>query len=591
MQTTSTKLKVGKIFLCVLAFNLITLVVLVGYYSGGGGVTDKAAFVEDYNSDTFLKLKNEIPYKFDNPALAQKILNELDKFDPLPQWAMENMSMNRKFLGVTRDDNYCEKSRKFFTEHAEVLFGVRNVFTDHTYQSIARGKALPLVATDVHPEIHRGMRRTFQANRDLYVLKNEIGVYFLNGGMHNSYFINKQFDCNHQTYSHIHGATELNRKSNLAINYQTYVQSYKDKPQCQPDFMPDSYMLKNVTQCQQFFAYLATDKYKQEKEKFKYVFFKKIGRGAHRGEGVYLFDDREEEMLKRDLDNGNLCATRSRDLQMQRYIANPLLLEGHKFDFRVYMLIVSTKPLIVYYHDGFAKLSMHIYERNSTDRGVHLSNTEMSKEIFHQAQNGGYMGMNETEVRKFQTWMYYRLQDYLLKTNQTNDTEWVENGLRKQMMTQIMHVARMCQHGFLKRPNMYELYGVDFILDEDLKLWFIEANTSPMMEATTAEREQLLIDMLSSHFELMFSFLRSRMKRVITFVNQLTKTMTANTSTSGEFSIPNFAQVKMEYDELINQNYLDPEFALSKKNGFRLCVDESKNGTERYGGLLKEECF
>jgi len=43
---------------------------------------------------------------------------------------------------------------------------------------------------------------------------------------------------------------------------------------------------------------------------------------------------------------------------------------------------------------------------------------------------------------------------------------------------------------------------MDFTLDENLHLWFIEGNTSPMMEATTDERERLLLRMLTDHFEI-----------------------------------------------------------------------------------------
>ena len=52
---------------------------------------------------------------------------------------------------------------------------------------------------------------------------------------------------------------------------------------------------------------------------------------------------------------------------MQKYITNPYLLEGHKFDFRIYMLIASTNPLIVYYHDGFLKVSLHLFDANSKE--------------------------------------------------------------------------------------------------------------------------------------------------------------------------------------------------------------------------------
>lgn len=72
-------------------------------------------------------------------------------------------------------------------------------------------------------------------------------------------------------------------------------------------------------------------------------------------------------MAKITYSNGKLCGELPEATVMQRYIADPLLLEGHKFDFRIYMLIASTNPLIVYYHDGFLRLSLHFYSKNSTE--------------------------------------------------------------------------------------------------------------------------------------------------------------------------------------------------------------------------------
>jgi len=87
---------------------------------------------------------------------------------------------------------------------------------------------------------------------------------------------------------------------------------------------------------------------------------------------------------------------------MQKYIPYPLLLYGHKFDFRVYCLLVSVDPVIAYYHDGFLKLSVLKYDRKSKVLGVHLANTELAKDKFEEAKTpSGYMGMNEPELRAF----------------------------------------------------------------------------------------------------------------------------------------------------------------------------------------------
>lgn len=57
-----------------------------------------------------------------------------------------------------------------------------------------------------------------------------------------------------------------------------------------------------------------------------------------------------------------------------RYIKNPLLVHGKKFDIRCYMLIASVKPLIVLYHPGYIRLSMFDFDNDDENLLTHLTN-------------------------------------------------------------------------------------------------------------------------------------------------------------------------------------------------------------------------
>jgi len=46
----------------------------------------------------------------------------------------------------------------------------------------------------------------------------------------------------------------------------------------------------------------------------------------------------------------------------------------------------------------------------------------------------------------------------------------------------------MTKKDFVKQSNVYELFGLDFMLDENLNLWFLECNASPVYQGTTPEK-------------------------------------------------------------------------------------------------------
>ena len=58
----------------------------------------------------------------------------------------------------------------------------------------------------------------------------------------------------------------------------------------------------------------------------------------------------------------------------RRYVMNPLLLDGRKFDIRCYMLIANAAPLLVLYRKGYCRLSMHEYDNGSENITAHLTN-------------------------------------------------------------------------------------------------------------------------------------------------------------------------------------------------------------------------
>lgn len=77
-----------------------------------------------------------------------------------------------------------------------------------------------------------------------------------------------------------------------------------------------------------------------------------------RGRGIYIVDDLHQIQLD--------------DLAIiSRYIGNPLLINGHKFDLRVYVLVTSVEPLRIYvFKEGLARFATEEYNAETRAGGA-----------------------------------------------------------------------------------------------------------------------------------------------------------------------------------------------------------------------------
>jgi len=134
---------------------------------------------------------------------------------------------------------------------------------------------------------------------------------------------------------------------------------------------------------------------------------------------------------------------------------------------------------------------------------------------------------------------------------------------------------------FLKQSNIYELLGLDFILDNDMNLWFIEANPSPLLTGTTIHRmyHQVVKDL----FEIQSAYYRSRMTRVLDVVSRMKNEVTTKNTVDSE-------KWKKAYEKA-NMNKLEPAYKISKKNSFVKIMDENLSGEKAYFGHISKECL
>jgi len=529
---------------------------------------------------------------FDDPQLAYHALKQLDVFEPVED--SYNPSSNykgRAFYGLRDDEDYCDKHRALIAEDPQYLFEEKNFVTTYGPKTLTRDLVITKIGNDIQPEVGDQMtmiKRTTPAHD----LRLDVTNFFILEGMFRNKHLGKSFGCLSQAYNEIPGRSSINRKDNVAKAVVRYAQEYETRPQCFnfTKFFPETWVLTNETQCNAFFNKFNSDQYLAEKEQKTIVYIRKVGSGSHQAAGVQPVNDEEEVLLRKQYKNGALCGQTDLNYIIQTYVYNPLLLNGHKFDFRVYMVVASTNPTIAYYHDGFLRVSLHPYDVNSNDKSVLLTNTALSSKIFDIARKEGhYQGLNETELRNFQMWNLQRLQDHLLAIGKITDKNWLDNYLRPEFKKAMIHLIKMVSGSFLKRSQIYELYGTDFMLDDNLNLWFIECNSGPVLSGSSEEKEKFVTKMLADHFDIVTNLLKSRRKRAVNYINKLIRRGDIF-EVDGQFMVADLEFRQAEFKE-ITKNKFEPEFEPSTGNGFHKIVDDNYNDLNRYSNLLPEECF
>eukprot|EP00826_Nyctotherus_ovalis_P036329 TRINITY_DN3211_c0_g1_i13.p1 TRINITY_DN3211_c0_g1~~TRINITY_DN3211_c0_g1_i13.p1 ORF type:complete len:565 (+),score=152.27 TRINITY_DN3211_c0_g1_i13:118-1812(+) len=279
----------------------------------------------------------------------------------------------------------------------------------------------------------------------------------------------------YQKINHFPSMNCLSRKDNLGKNLMRMRRYFPEDY----DFVPPTWHLPNEygdfrTQCTQ--------------SKGRTYIVKP--EAMSQGKGIYLIKSHEE------LDIGEHCV-------VQRYVSNPYLIDGLKFDLRLYVLIYGCDPLRLYlYNEGLARLATEEYEQpsryNMKNVYVHLTNYAINKRSENFVFNTDEDEADTGHKRSLSfVWSYI--------DSHGGDSKELQQKIKSLIVKtfcavqpQLAQPYRTSQPNDVENNMCFEILGFDILVDSSLNPWLLEVNHSPSFSTDTPFdykiKEELIYD-------------------------------------------------------------------------------------------------
>ncbi|XP_066483529.1 tubulin polyglutamylase TTLL5 isoform X2 [Tiliqua scincoides] len=211
---------------------------------------------------------------------------------------------------------------------------------------------------------------------------------------------------------------------------------------------------------------------------------------SSRGRGVYLINNPNQISLEENI-------------LVSRYINNPLLIDDFKFDVRLYVLVTSYDPLVVYlYEEGLARFATVRYDhgaKNIKNQFMHLTNYSVNK------KSGDYVSCDDPDVEDYgNKWSMSAMLRYLKQEGRDTTALManVEDLIIKTIISAELAIATACKAFVPHRGVCFELYGFDVLIDSTLKPWLLEVNLSPSLACDAPLDLKIKASMISDMFTL-----------------------------------------------------------------------------------------
>ena len=193
--------------------------------------------------------------------------------------------------------------------------------------------------------------------------------------------------------------------------------------------------------------------------------------GLSRGRGISCIDQLNDILTNIKLHNQTI---------IQKYIENPLIIKGRKFDIRQWVLVTNLNPLNIYLFDTpyirFGAEEYHIDDFKNIFSQLTGNSIAKHSEKFENSEIEGDM------------WEIEQFRDYL-KLKFGKDC-WPE--IQEKIKKIVIYALECAKHKILQRKNSHEILGFDIMVDELLNVYLIEINLSPDWTYSTKVTEKLV---------------------------------------------------------------------------------------------------
>ncbi|KRX62635.1 Tubulin polyglutamylase ttll-4 [Trichinella sp. T9] len=270
-----------------------------------------------------------------------------------------------------------------------------------------------------------------------------------------------------QKVNHFPGNHNFGRKDRLAKNIRELAAQW---PKEHFDFMPETFILPREAN--------RLKSMMNSELSSEFIILKPPG--SARGIGIKVINKTKNIPI-----NENLVA--------QKYIRNPYLINGYKFDLRFYVLVTSFHPLRIYlYNEGIVRFAGCKYddsEESLKNDYIHLTNFSINKNA-----NPDDRTLSMSDLK----WSFSKFIDYIKQDGAD------VNRLMTDIIDIILKTMISCERELRRTIDAYcpmpfvayELYGFDILLDSDLQPWLLEVNISPSVRCITEVDKEVKLPLL-----------------------------------------------------------------------------------------------